>query len=515
LKAVTTQAGYPDAMAQAEMMLSQLQGIDTKQPIGIVIQADDESFGGYGFLPIPDISVSPLAGFLQFGEKQADGSVMISLAQMNPMMPPIYIKQSGKWAFVSVAELPKTLPTDPVKLLEGMEKEYLLGIKANIANLPKDLCLGVLNMIRMTVEMQAQTEADAEAVSAVFDQFETLLEELKTFSYCIAVTLQNDIVVDTTVEAVAGSVLAADLASAASMKTNQIGFFQSQDSIAALVGAGVLNAIVKQQYTSQLTKFFEGAHEGIEDGDLDADGIAAAKSVLDNVEAMLLSTIDAGKIDIGATWRKNGTLLVGAAITDGNKLQQALEKSLVAVPEEFRQFVKFNTEQYEGFAVSTIAVPTTILPQEGMSSDLASRTMTLHIAIKDTGIALAFGLDDTVLADLKKAITASKIPANIPPTTFVFTPGNLVDFFTLIGPSGDNEGYEQAMDMVRSFPPDAQITGTNSYSGNTQKSKVVVSGKLLPGIGKFIGVSIEAAQKARQIIQERNSGDFEIDQFDF
>ena len=510
LKSVTTEAGYPDAMAQAEMQLSMLQGFDLKQPVGIVVMADDESFAGYAFLPTADISATPLGMFLAMGEKQADGSIM--LPPMMPMMPSIYVKQSGKWAFVSIAELPKTLPTDPVKLLEGMDKQYLLGVKANVANLPKDMVMGLLSVVRMTLEMQAPTEADRDAVGAAFDQIEMALDELKTFSFGIAVTPQNDIVIDTSAEAVTGSVMAADMAAMATFKTNQIGFYQSEDSIAAFLGAGILNALLKQQYSSQLTSFFEGAREGVEEADLDADGIVAVKSVLDNVEAMLNSTIESGKIDLGATLKKNATLLVGATITDGNKLQQALEKSLVAVPEEFQQFVKLNTEQFEGFAVSTIAVPLTMIPAEvDMPKTLAGKSVTLYIAIKDTAIAMAFGIEETVLADLKKAITASKTPANVPEIVAVITPGNLTDFVKLFAPAEADKDFDKAMDMLQSFPPDAQITSTDTYSGNVNKSKLVVSGKMLPGIGKFIGFGVEAAQRAQQIMQERRSGNYDFD----
>ncbi len=512
LKTVTTQAGYPDAMAQAEATLSALQGFDLKQPIGIVVQADDESFGGYAFLPISDISAMPgLTDMVAMGEKQSDGSVL--LPQMSPFMPQIYIKQSGKWAFVSIKELPKNLPADPVKLLEGMDKQYLLGVKANVANLPKELCVDALNGIRAMAEMNAQTEEDLEAIGASFDQIETAMNELKTVNFGIAVTPQNDIVIETAAEAVAGSVMAADMASMAAFKTGQIGFYQPKDSIVAFIGAGVLNAMIKQQYVAQIDKFFEGAREGVEEGDLGKDEMTAAMSVLDNVEAMIKSTIESGKVDIGVTWQKNATLLAGAAITDGNKLQKALEESLVAVPEEFRQYVKINAEQFEGFAVSTIAVPTSILPQEGMSKDLASRTMTLQIAIKDTAIALAFGLDDTVLADLKKAITASKTPASIPETAFVFAPGNLVDFLTLIGPTEGDENYDQVMTVIRACPADAQISGSATFSATGQKSKIVVDNRLLPTCGEFVKMMIEAQNAARDAARRyyENNGDDEID----
>jgi len=185
------------------------------------------------------------------------------------------------------------------------------------------------------------------------------------------------------------------------------------------------------------------------------------------------------------------------------------------VPEEFQEYVTLNAEQFEGFTVSTIAVPLSLIPGDDVPETIASKTATLHIAIKDTAIALAFGLEETVLTDLKKAITASKTPANLPKITVVITPGNIVDIITMIGPAGDEESYKEVLDIVRAFPPDAQITASESYSGNTQKSQMVVSGKLLPGIGEFIGYGIEAAQRAQQIMMERGFDDDDIDFGDF
>lgn len=518
LKTVTTEAGFPDAMAQAEMMLPMMQGFDAKQPIGIVIQADDKSFGGYGFLPISDLSAMPMTAMLvSMGEKQPDGSIL--LPPMNPAMPQFYVKQSGKWAFVSLTELPKTLPSDPAKLLEGMDKQYLLGVKANVANLPKETCLALLENFRRMAEMGAQSESDLENIEAGFKQLETLLDELKTFSLGIKVDSNADIIIDSTNEAVAGSVLAADIQSMANFKTNQIGFYQPEGSIFTWLVTGVMNAMGKQQCISQLNGFFEGAREGVEDGDLGPDEIAAALTVLDNVKAMLDSTIESGKIDLGCTWQSNATVLLGATIEEGGKFQEALEKSLIAVPEEFQDFVTLNSEEYAGYKISTVAVPTTVLPQEGMSDDLASRTITLQIAVKDSSIALALGLDDNVLADLKKAIDASKSPAALPKTALVFTPANLVDFLTLIGPTAENEGYEKVMAMVQAIPPTAQITSTMVFGENTQKDQVVISGQLMPAIGQFVAASIEAAQKTRQQMMDGgfqyDEDEIEIDEFDF
>jgi len=79
----------------------------------------------------------------------------------------------------------------------------------------------------------------------------------------------------------------------------------------------------------------------------------------------------------------------------------------------------------------------------------------------------------------------------------------------------DDKDFAEMVDIVNSCPPDAQITGTDVYSGRVNKSKIIVNNKLLPGIGKFIGISIEAAQRAQQMMMQRQFGDdFDIDEFD-
>lgn len=519
LKAVTTEAGYPDAMAQADMMLPMLQGFDAKQPIGIVIQADDESFGGYAFLPIADISAMPmLAMLVGMGEKQADGSILVPTG--HPLLQSVYLKQSGKWAFISPAELPKNLPTDPAKLLEGMNDRYLLGVKVNVANLPKDLCLGMINTFRMMAQMGAQTEENLEAVNSAFDQIEMIIEQVKMVSFGIAANADNDVIIESTTEAVAGTVMAADMQAMANFKTGQIGFFQPEDNIAAVLGTGVLNAIVKQQYTGQLSAFFEGAREGLEDGELGPDEIEAAQGMLANIESMLLSTIESGKIDVGFTWQSNGTVLVGATIQDGDKLKKAFEQSLETVPEEFQQYVTLNDGVLEGYSVSTIEVPMAVLPlpEEEPFPQLKDKTITARIGVKNTAIALAVGWQGDVRADFAKAITASKSPAAVPKQMFVVTPYYLGELFKTVVPQDDPKVAE-GLDALAACGQDGRITAETTFSGNAQNDKIVINHQLLPGIGMFVGESINAAQKARQQMMDRgyydDEEDFEIDEFDF
>ncbi|MDR1384441.1 MAG: hypothetical protein LBJ67_11465 [Planctomycetaceae bacterium] len=508
LKAVTEQVGYPNALAQVEMGLAIVQGLDTKQPIGIVVQANETAISGYAFLPISDVSATPLGQLVAMGEKQKDGSILIPPTP--PFLPQLYIKQTSKWLFVSVQELPGKLPDDPSKLLEGLNKQYILSVKANVSNLPEELTLSGLTLLRNLAEQQAQTEADIETIDAQFDTLETLLTELKTFVFGIAVTPENDIVIDTIAEALPGTTLSGDMTAAANAKTNWIGFYQPKDAIFTLISCDVLNAQVKKQLQTQLKAFFEGAREGIKDGDAEID-VDAAATVLDNLQAVLASSVEPGKIDFGTTWKADGTLLAGLTITDGKKLQAAIEKIVAAAPEEFKQYIKPNDSKLGDYIVSTIAVPVSELPNAENLPELANKTVNVHVAVKDNALVLALGITDTVLGDLKKAIDASQTATPLPEKRAVVTLGNVGNVFNLFFGTEeikDNKQYEQILEIWASFPKDAQITLSLKSEGNAETNKMVISNKLLPGLGKLIGM-LPIGPTARSPMQ---SSEFDFDE---
>ncbi|MCL2349186.1 MAG: hypothetical protein FWC50_13125, partial [Planctomycetaceae bacterium] len=265
LKELTAKAGFPDAMAPLEKNMAAFQSaVDWAKPIGIVLLADDKTFGGYAFLPVADITKLPVVSqMLADAKKTKDGSYLLPI----PNGMSLYIKQSGKWAYVSIVELPKSLPADPVKLLEGLDQKYILGAKTNIANLPKELCEGSLAVFRTLAESQAKDEAAADSIAASFDQIEKMLNELKVMQFGLAVSPKSDVIIETNMEAVSGSVLAADIKALIGVKTNMIGFFQPDNNLLSVVGAGNIDDLNKKQFEKQLKVFFEGAREGVEGGE--------------------------------------------------------------------------------------------------------------------------------------------------------------------------------------------------------------------------------------------------------
>ncbi|MDR1494036.1 MAG: hypothetical protein LBT05_15140 [Planctomycetaceae bacterium] len=496
LKNATTQAGYPDAMAQVEIYLAMLQGLETQQPIGIVVQADETSVGGYAFLPIANVSATPLADLVEKGEKQKDGSILLPLDELEELdgiasfVPQLYIKQASKWLFVSVNELPAKLPTNPSKLLEGLNKQYIISVKVNVNNLPKELTATGLALLRNLAEDQAETESDIEALDSRFAQIETILEELKSFVFGIAVSPENDIVIETVTEAAPDTTLSEDIAASANAKTHWSGFYQPQNTIFAAIHSGVLNAHTKTSLQTQIKSFFEGVREKIEEGDYEIDfEIDAALAALDNLQAVIDRTVKYGKLDFAATWKADGTFLTGLSISNGKQLQTALKNIVDAIPEEFQQYIKLNDSKRGDYSVSTVVVPISAWLDDEDLPKLAEKTLRLSIAIKTNALALALGLTDTVSDDLKKAIDASQTAAPLLATRFVTTLGNVENVFHLFfgEENSDNEQDQQMKEFWVSIPKDAQITFTVNSEGNAERNKIVVNNKLLPGFGKLVG----------------------------
>ena len=493
LKEVTVKAGFPDALAQLDGSMAMLQNaVDWAKPVGIVLLADDSTFGGYAFLPVSDITKLPNANQLLADAKKAkDGSYVISL----PNGMSIYIKQAGKWAFISAGtELPKDLPADPVKLLEGLDQKYILGIKVNVANLPKELCENWLTMIRMMAENQAKDEAAAENIGSSFDQVEKLLKELKVMQFGIAISPKSDVILETGAEAVSGSVLAADIKALVGMKTNMIGFFQPNNNLLSVVGAGNIEDVNKKQFEKQLTMFFEGAKEGVEGGEFSPSEIETAKFALANLEATLKSTLKSGKIDFGLTVKADGTILVGATIADGNKAHDALVKAGASMPEELKALIKIDDSTYNEFKITTIAVPFKQLPEaDKVPESLKDKTLTAKIGIRDNALVVATGIADSVESDLKSAIDASKSPAAVPATNLVIRPYYLGGYVRLLAKE-DDKIVANIIKTFESIPKDAKITSTTTYGENSQNGKIVIESDLLPAVGKFILIAIQARQ---------------------
>ena len=133
-------AGRPGLEKQAEGMLmffaQGLEGLDHKRPWGAAaITTDGMSMVPLVFLPVSDTKalLGSLVGLVGPANEESDG--VFSLEKNNQKF---FVKEKDGWAFVSpTPEALTSTPSDPVKLLEGLNDKYELAIQVHVANVPE------------------------------------------------------------------------------------------------------------------------------------------------------------------------------------------------------------------------------------------------------------------------------------------------------------------------------------------------------------------------------------------
>ncbi len=109
-----------------------LKGLDRAKPIGLAVTTDGAGVQFLGFVPASD--ADGLLALLPFGTEDAGDGVKRIVA---PLPVTLNLKSKGGWLFLSnQASTLEKLPDDPIKLLDGIEKQYDIGVRVFMQNIP-------------------------------------------------------------------------------------------------------------------------------------------------------------------------------------------------------------------------------------------------------------------------------------------------------------------------------------------------------------------------------------------
>lgn len=111
-----------------------LAGIDKSRPLGVVFQIDGEDVSYYGFVPVTDLKA--VLGVVEAFADVAPAGALYKIV-LKDGTKTWYVKGQDGWAFIG--ESPEDLAhcdANPLALLSGMEKHYLLSGRMFVANFP-------------------------------------------------------------------------------------------------------------------------------------------------------------------------------------------------------------------------------------------------------------------------------------------------------------------------------------------------------------------------------------------
>jgi hypothetical protein len=409
-------AGKPDLAAGMEQMLKMmtggqgLQGLDPKQPWGVVIQAQGTEVDGYAFFPVTDLKqlLTILTPFI--GPSTESGG----LFKIERGAQAFYAKKLGNWAFVAAKETQLAkLPDDPAKLLGDLPKNYLWAVRLFVANLPaqlRDLAVAQIQMISQAMLAQAQgTEQELirARMQRSLQQLERAVKELDQVTLGFEVDRQaRKAHLDVQLTALPDTKMAKDIAAGAALKTDFAGFADPKAAIVANWNAFAANPPTTEELNKQIDVLRKKALEQLGMVGLSEEDSKTAQKILDDLLDVARQTILGGRIDGGMCLvleANAATSVVGGRIAAGAKLNDALKRLVdlaVKAAPDAADMVKFNAGTLAGMQLHTATIP--------VPPDVENRPQVVKLVGENLDLVVAVGEESAYLAVGRDAMDALK-----------------------------------------------------------------------------------------------------------
>ncbi len=365
-------AGQPDLSLQYQPMLKGFTpGLDHTKPIGVILQAEGSSFTGAIYVPVSDLRA--LLAFLKnFGitsEDAGDGTYTISGQGQT-----FHARESNGWAMISpTVQMLESLPDNPAELLGALTKDYDIGVRAHVQNIPEaykqigfdNLQIG---MERGLNKLDSETDeefAERKALTRIqVDQIKEQIQDLDTLTMGIAIdSEQQRTIFDFVYKAVAGSKLAKQIELNSNPRTDFAGFYQPD---AAMMMSFVSK--IAEADLAQADQGFEAMQKQIESKIREETGSQSPEerelinSIIADFAEAFKATVHKGKMDGGAVLNVSSNSLsfvAGGFIGDPAKVESGLKKLEAYTKKENPGFlgVAWNSASHADVQFHTFSLP--------------------------------------------------------------------------------------------------------------------------------------------------------------
>jgi hypothetical protein len=409
--------------------------LEKGKPAGLyVLQKGEMDFAAVAFVPVKDVNILLAAFEQQIGKPKELGEGVLEVA--GDQSQPMYVKQQGNWAFLTdkKAEL-SALPSDPAKLLGGLDRQYTLAARANLSKLPNDWRkMAVEQMRKGFQEGLERMQGDERKLAEQFGEgFVTSLVQVVEGLEEVTLGWKIDSERKTTflevgLTALPGSELAKQMALVRQAKSAFAGFLLP-DAALTLHAVGASSAQEVKQAQAMLNAARDAAMKGIDqDGNLAGDDERQrVKKIVNQLLDVADATVKLGQTDAGAVLLLKPDALnfaAGGLVADGKKLAQILKELAKFAKEKDANFpdIRFDASTYQGVTFHTAAIPLKTPPDE--AKQLLGESLQVVVGTGAKSLYVSLGKDPEAL--LKKVIdtSAEKKNTELPPAqlTIAVTP---------------------------------------------------------------------------------------------
>lgn len=373
------------------------QGIDGSKPIGVTVGVEGSEFKAMGFVPVKDLDLVLKQLQEQMGEPREVGDGVLELQGPQP----VYLKEQNGWAFIAQsADSLKTLPEAPEKMLDGLDSQYDIAIRAFVKNVPDAYKQMAIDQVQQGVEQSLEDEDDPNAkkmAEAQVAQIKQMIQETETFTIGWQIDgSKRETYLDMTVTAQPNTKMAEQMKSMRDSKT-AFGSFLVPDSAIRANLSSIIPPDQMEQSLASIDQLQQSALKEIaQDDDLDDATRAGATKLVETFFEIIRGTVKTGKMDGAASVvlkPKSMTIVSATHVSSGAEVEAAL-KQLVDMakdsPDIAFSSVKFNASEHAGVRFHTMALP---IPEEEYLRKVLGDTLQVVVGTSDKAAYVALGAD--------------------------------------------------------------------------------------------------------------------------
>ena len=492
---VTSIAGQPQAGGLFQVMAGTVtQGIDTSQPIGILVPMVDGLPEPIAVIPTPNVKTVLKRLEAQTGpvDELDDGTLVIAVGANT-----VYIRQSGDWAVAArTRDVLALAPADPTALFTGMGNAYDLAFRVKMQQIPEDTRNMLIGQMRQGFEQaMAQNPAGSpEMAENTIEQMERMINESDEINFGINIDEANkQIAINFAYAALAGTELA-DIYNGQKSIPSKFASVINPAAAAYFHSASSVSPAAVELTTKSLESTFEAIRGALTTEGLPADQAEEINEMIDRVGDLYIKSIAEGKMDMGAQLianEQNFKIMLGGFVSDGNEAAQIAKDLAAKVDEaaagkENAPRFKFDQGTYNGVTMHVIEAD--VPESEDEARRIFGEVLRIHIGTGPKSLYVAAGKESESM--LKKFIDAGANDAGAtdrPVGQMRFTLLPILKFAQTID---DNEVISTMINSLESAPDPGEVQIVSEVIPNGTDVKIAIG----EGLIKAIGEAVTAAQ---------------------
>ena len=496
---ITGVVGQPQLGGLFSMIAgSYSQGLDTNQPIGVLVPLVDGVPQPIAVVPTSDVK-SILKKFEQQtggpADELDDGTMVISVGANT-----IFIRQIGAWAALAPRkELLDLAPMDPTSLFEGMGNDYDIAIRLKVQQVPLETRNMLISQVRQGFDqaMQKQKNAGGEETqdfaNSSMRQLEQFINDTDELNVGLNIDRSGQLVtIDSSFTAVDGSKLAG-LYSGSHAIPSQFSSVIRHEAAAFYHAATSIGPEAIEQTRTTLRSTMNSLSGMLKNQeDLSPSQAADIKVLIDQITELSIKSIEEGRADMGAlllTTQDSFQFVFGAFVADGDEAAQIV-KDVAAKLENEPDAPRFEFDRSTYKDVTMHLVEADVPASEDEARKVFGDKLQVHVGTGDKAVYVAIGKDSESL--MKELIDSSEgdAGADRPIGQFSLKLKPILEFAQSVE---SNDAIAAMVDELIRASDEGLVTMVQDSIENGQESKITIG----EGVLKAIGAAAQQAQNAK------------------